>query len=366
MKFLDQFLIFLHGNHWIAQILIVLLVTLIANRSLNKLLRKLKEKFRQTKNIWDITVIKSIQNPISFLVAILGTTFSLQIINKQYDITLLNAASTVRDLAILGAVSWFSARFIKEAQKAIIVKKLKSHERIDRATIDAVSTIALILVMVVTGLMTLQTLGFNIGGILALGGVGGIAIGFAAKDLLSNFFGGLMIYFDRPFQIGDWIRSPDKEIEGNVVKIGWRQTQIKTFDHRPLYIPNSVFSSIVVENPSRMTNRRIYEYIGIRYEDVDKLEIIIQEVKEMLIASDEIDNNKTMIVNVNSFGASSIDFFIYTSTVTTNWIHFHKVKQDILLNAANIIAKHGAEIAFPTSTIHLASDARNNPAKLGE
>ena len=73
-----------------------------------------------------------------------------------------------------------------------------------------------------------------------------IAIGFAAKDLLSNFFGGLFIYLDRPFAVGDWIRSPDREIEGTVEQIGWRVTRIRTFDKRPLYIPNSVFSQISV------------------------------------------------------------------------------------------------------------------------
>ena len=62
----------------------------------------------------------------------------------------------------------------------------------------------------------MQTLGFSVAGVLTFGGIGGIAIGFAAQDMLSNFFGGLMIYLDRPFKIGDWVRSPDREIEGVV------------------------------------------------------------------------------------------------------------------------------------------------------
>ena len=113
----------------------------------------------------------------------------------------------------------------------------------------------------------MQLFDYSVSGLLAFGGIGGIAVGFAAKDLLANFFGGLMIYLDRPFSVGDWIRSPDKEIEGTVEDIGWRLTRIRTFDKRPLYIPNSIFASISVENPSRMSNRRIYEKIGIRYDD---------------------------------------------------------------------------------------------------
>ena len=106
----------------------------------------------------------------------------------------------------------------------------------------------------------------------------GIAVGFAAKDLLANFFGGLMVYLDRPFAIGDWIRSPDREIEGTVEEIGWRVTCIRTFDKRPIYVPNSVFTQVTVENPSRMLNRRIYETIGVRYDDAAKVRDIITDV----------------------------------------------------------------------------------------
>ena len=82
--------------------------------------------------------------------------------------------------------------------------------------------------------------------------MGGIAVGFAARDLLANFLGGLSIFMDRPFAVGDWIRSPDREIEGTVEDVGWRVTRIRTFDQRPLYVPNSVFSTVALENPSRL------------------------------------------------------------------------------------------------------------------
>jgi MscS family membrane protein len=210
--------------------------------------------------------------------------------------------------------------------------------------------------------MILQTLGFSISGVLAFGGIGGVAVGFASKDLLSNFFGGFIIYMDRPFAVGDWVRSPDREIEGTVENIGWRVTRIRTFDKRPLYVPNSVFSHIAVENPSRMSNRRIKETIGIRYDDASKIEIIINQIKEMLKKHSDIDAGKTLIVNFNCFAPSSLDFFIYTFTKTTDWIEFHNVKQDVLLKIIKIVNENGAEFAFPTSTMHLASqEFFNNP-----
>lgn len=160
-----------------------------------------------------------------------------------------------------------------------------------------------------------------------------------------------MIYLDRPFKVGDWVRSPDQEIEGTVEKIGWRLTTIRTFDKRPLYVPNQVFTNVSVQNPSRMSHRRIYETVGLRYDDSNQLEQIISNVKSMLMTHAEIDNTQTMIVNFNAFGSSSLDFFIYTFTKTTNWIKYHEVKQDVLLQIMRIVADAKAEIAFPTSTV---------------
>jgi len=165
-----------------------------------------------------------------------------------------------------------------------------------------------------------------------------------------------MIYLDRPFSVGDWIRSPDRNIEGTVEKIGWRLTLIRTFDKRPLYIPNSMFASISVENPSRMTHRRINETIGVRYDDGKVLSKIIADVKDMLVNHPEIDNTQTLMVNFNQFAASSLDFFIYTFTKTTNWVKYHEVKQDVLFKITEIVENHGAEMAFPTSTVHIDNE----------
>ena len=102
-----------------------------------------------------------------------------------------------------------------------------------------------------------------------------------------------------------------------------------------------------------MQNRRIKETIGIRYDDAAKMEVITTQVEKMLKDHPEIDTNKTLMVNFNSFAPSSLDFFIYTFTKTTNWEKFHIIKQDILLKVMKIVADNGAEIAFPTSTVLL-------------
>jgi MscS family membrane protein len=337
-------------NIYIFHAFLIIFVALIADLFQKRALKSLAEKAKLTQNSWDDALLLAIPHPLSIIIWMASIAFAGEIIQRATGAVILEIFAPLRDAVIIAALAWFLVLTIRHTE----TNYLSSDKDIDPTTLDAISKLARISVVITALLMILQTLGFSISGVLAFGGVGGIAIGFAAKDLLSNFFGGLFIYLDRPFAVGDWIRSPDREMEGVVEKIGWRVTVIRTFDKRPLYIPNSVFSQVAVENPSRMQNRRIKETIGIRYDDADKMETITSQVKEMLKEHPEIDTNNTLMVNFNSFAPSSLDFFIYTFTKTTNWEKYHTIKQDVLLKILKIIADNRAEVAFPTSTIHLA------------
>jgi MscS family membrane protein len=352
-----EFFLVNEETRWVTQIIIVMCFTLIASFLVNRSIENLKVKFKSNKNLWDDALFGSIQSPVRSIIWIVGIAFALEIVDKHTKISIFSAVYPIRDFAVIACLTWFANGFIKQAQKNIIKKgKQKDGSEYDKTTADAVSKILRAAVFITASLVLLQAWGFSVGGVLAFGGVGGVAIGFAAKDLLANFFGAMMIYFDKPFKIGDWIRSPDREIEGVVEEIGWRQTRIITLNKCPLYVPNSVFSNIAVENPSRMLNRRIYETIGVRYQDIDKLEKTLTEINQMLVSNDEIDKNLKIVVNVIAFAPSSIDFLVSAFTHATELVKFHQVKQDVMLKIASIIQTNGAEIAFPTSTL-LVKDA---------
>ena len=349
---------YLKDENWIVQVFIVVFVTAVINWVQKRILSKLVTKLERTRTYWDDALLDAARKPLIFLIWVIGLSFAAEIIKSETGAAIFGAISPLRDVGVIFVICWFLVRFIGRAEKNIIDKKKIAGEEFDETTADAIAKLLRISIIITATLVAMQTLGYSISGVLAFGGIGGIAVGFAARDLLANFFGGFMIYMDRPFDVGDWIRSPDKEIEGTVEKIGWRLTTIRTFEKRPLYVPNAIFTNISVENPSRMSNRRIKETIGIRYDDVLKMQDIIADVKAMLKEHDDIDTRQTLIVNFNEFAPSSLDFFIYTFTKTTNWIEFHEVKQDVLLKVINIIESHGAECAFPTSTLHIPEMAK--------
>lgn len=355
-EILDTGLSFFGKETWIVQVFIVVFITAFLNWIQKRIVSRLILKLERTRTYWDDALFDAARKPLTFLIWIIGLTFAADIVKNETDAAIFGAIAPIRDVGVIVVISWFLVRFIGRAEVNIIEKKQISGEEFDKTTADAIAKLLRISIIITAALVAMQTLGYSVSGVLAFGGIGGIAIGFAARDLLANFFGGFMIYMDRPFDVGDWIRSPDKEIEGTVEKIGWRLTTIRTFEKRPLYVPNAIFTSISVENPSRMSNRRIKETIGIRYDDVAKMETIIADVKKMLKEHDDIDANQTLIVNFNEFAPSSLDFFIYTFTKTTNWIEFHDVKQDVLLKVINIVESHGAECAFPTSTLHIPQE----------
>lgn len=343
--------------HWVVRVFLVVLSTLIANFIATRILTRIDKQLEKTKTPWDNVLIHAAQKPIGVFIWLAGVTIAAEISGTEIDSKFSSLIHSIREVGVVTILTWFVLRCISESEKTL-TNSSKITANVDYTTASAISKLLRASVVITSALVVLQTLGFSISGVLAFGGIGGIAVGFAAKDLLANFFGGLMVYLDRPFAIGDWIRSPDQNIEGTVEHIGWRQTRIRTFEKRPLYVPNSTFSLISVENPSRMTHRRLNETIGVRYTDFNVLPTILADIKDMISKHEDIDSNQTYMVNFNQFGPSSLDFFIYAYTKTVDWRTFHNVKEDVLFKAMKIIESHNAEVAFPTHTVHMANNSK--------
>ena len=149
---------------------------------------------------------------VPMLIWLSGLAFVLHLVHRQTGEHLLEYLAPARNLGFIVCTAWFLFKLIRELADNVIAKRLQNGAGADRTTVDGLSKISRIAVFVVSILMVMQTLGFSVSGVLAFGGVGGIAVGFAAKDLLANLFGGLMVHLDRPFNIGDKIRSPDKPV----------------------------------------------------------------------------------------------------------------------------------------------------------
>ena len=349
--------ILLNNAH--SSLITITLITLFLFFIKNKLINIIFALSQKTNTVYDELILFSIKTPSTYLI-IFGYIFVIiDYFNKNEVLNLSFSLSSAVFSLIVIIISWSLIRGLNYyLQLKPFTKNLSSEDDITliTETYEIVVRILKILVVVITALIIMQEIGLSISGLLAFGGVGGLIVGLAAKDLLSNFFGGMMIFFDRPFRVGEFIKSPDRNIEGIVEKIGWRLTVVRTFSKNVLYIPNTAFSSIIVENATRMSNRRINETIGIRYDDLNKITDIIQDVNNVLESNPDIDQTQKAKVYFKSFSASSCDFFIYAFTKTKDWEEFLRIKQDVLLKVAEIIEQHNAEIAYPTTTVFINKD----------
>lgn len=338
---------------WWVELLLILVGGLVIYGISLKVVERLKQKASTTRNLFDDAVVGAVEVPINYGILFYTIWFAIVVVEQNFSLKLFPIENNIVPVANAILFAWSVMRLIRIREDQILKGEIETKS--DRTTITAIFKVLRIVVLIITLMVVFQTLGLSISGLIAFGGVGGAAVAFASKDLLANFFGALMIFLDKPFAVGDWIRSPDKSIEGTVEKIGWRVTCIRTFDKRPLYVPNSVFAQVSIENPSRMSHRRIKETLGVRYADLSQVEAICKDVEKMLKDHPEIDNGQTLMVNFNKFADSSLEFFIYCFTHTTHWQTYHGIKQDVLVKIGEIVLAHKGEMAFPSQSVYVES-----------
>lgn len=343
---------------WVLSAFLIVLAALLLEFLYRGFVNHLERLAKKSHVLWDDAIVYAGRKPVSLLIWWQGVVMAARVVEPNSDFIgfspdVLNA---VQQLGLVMAATWFAFRLVTGFEHAFVEERRRRDRSVDITTVSVLARIVRIAVLV-TGVLTILAI-FNIpiSGFLAAGGVGGIAIGLAARDLLANFFGGFMVFMDRPFSVGDWVRSPDQEIEGVVERIGWRMTTIRKFDKRPMYVPNATFTTITVENPSRMTHRRIFEHIGVRYDDFSVIRAVIDDIRSMVLAHPDLDDSQTTMVHFNVYGASSLDIMVYCFTHTTVWTEYHRIREDVLIRIGDVIESHGAQIAFPTRTLKIDSE----------
>lgn len=292
--------------------------------------------------------LRAIQWPSIVFIWVEALTVILDTFTPKMDKALIPFVSKLHEVGLTLLLAWVFLRFIRFFEEQLLLGHL-AKKRPDETTVHATGKLLRVLAVMIVILFLLPILGIPISGVVAFGGGSAIVVGIGAQQILANYFSGLIIYSERHFKVGDWVYSPDKEIEGTVEHIGWRATQIRTFDKRPLFVPNAAFSSIIVVNASRMTNRRIKEKIGVRYTDAHVLDTITQDIRAMLQAHTEIDQRQIQLVHFTNFGEYSLNLEVYAFTKTRDWKLYLDVQQDVFLKIIQIIEQHGAVLALPPS-----------------
>ncbi|MGE5196210.1 MAG: mechanosensitive ion channel family protein, partial [Anaerolineae bacterium] len=278
--FWHDFKSFLLQAGWIVEILFGIVALVAISYLFKRLPKFIKRRSLVTPHPF-LEKIESISNyPLKLILWSIGVAFVIDVLAKHFNFEqVLDIVQRLRNATVVFSFAWLLFRWKTEMQNAVAFKMVHGKPVIDPGIIQVLGRLFSIFIVFIAGVIVLQILGLNIIPLVAFGGVGAAALGFAGKDVIANFFGGLMLHITRPFAIGDLILLPDRNIEGQVEGIGWYLTSIRDKDKRSVYLPNAIFSTISVMNISRMTHRRIEERISLGYGDFAKVQTLVEEIR---------------------------------------------------------------------------------------
>lgn len=352
--------------------LCIMLLNIIAFPLVSKASNRLVERFiLNDEKIENVELVfMSMYKPILYLVLFFGIDLSMNALLYKTEIKITLDYFVYIVYAVLYIYLLFNI-----IDSVAVVHSEQSEKRNKAYSKELV----LLLVKSLKGLVFLVCLtlllshfGINITAILSTLGIGGLAFAMAAKDSLSNFFGGLNIMIDRIYKMGDWIKVGS--VEGTVVEIGLRSTTVRTFDNALITMPNSLVSTASVLNWNRRSvGRRIKMHIGVTYEsNMNDIRHALQDIKNMLAEHPGIANAKerqvsnkarnkfliledvhgiksTQLVFLDRYSDFSMDILIYCFSKTVNWADWLEVKQDVMFKIAEILEKNNLTFAYPTN-----------------
>lgn len=338
---------------WLFHGMITFVVATMLHWLQRKAFKRVLARCQQTPYVWDDALVQALSLPFTFLIWVFAITlFSEYTLSDFHYSEWSRIMVRVRVASVSLLLLWFIWRFITQIEHRL-VKPATNRKPMDANTVFVTGRFARIVLFVIGVLVLLDNLGIPVTGLLAFGGGGAIVMGIAAQQLLANWFGGVMIFLDKPFKLGDWIQSPDRNIEGKVTFIGWRTTKVMSLDNRPLYIPNAVFNQIVIVNPERMTHRKIDFVIGIRYDDAAIIKDLVKAIESMLRQHPNVDHRESVMAHLMNFGASALDINIACFTRVISSPQWRDVQQDIFFKVIDLVREHKAQFAFPTVTTHI-------------
>jgi len=302
----------------------------------------------------DDLLVEALSKPTRKFPIVVGLYFALNALHPPQIV--LDGGQKLLALAISLLLMWLMLRLVDVGTEVLHRWAQRTDSALDNQLVPLVSKAAKVTVGLLAVLLVLQNLGYSISGLIAGLGVGGLAVALAAQKTLSDVFGSVMLLVDRPFTVGDWIKSPDGQVEGVIEEIGFRSTKIRTFEKTLIYVPNSRLADFIIDNIDRRPIRRVWITVGVTYDTTrSQMQKAVSEIRSMLASHEGVDQD-FFIVRFTDFGASSLDIMVYYFANTTAWDDYLAVREDVNLKIVGILEELGMEIAFPTQSVRLLTD----------
>ncbi len=236
---------------------------------------------------------------------------------------------------------------------AIYLQKMagKTESTLDDQMVPLVRKTLKSFVVIVGGLFILENLNIPILPLITGLSIGGLAFALAAQDTIKNFFGSLMIFIDKPFQIGDWITTGD--IDGTVEEVGFRSTRVRTFRNSVVYVPNGQLADSTIDNHGLRQYRRFFTHIALTYDTpAELIELFVEGLKKIV---EQHPNTRKDYYNIyfNDMADSSLNVMFYVFFEVPSWGAELQARHELLIEIVKLAESMGVNFAFPTQTLHI-------------
>ncbi|WP_339149743.1 MULTISPECIES: mechanosensitive ion channel family protein [unclassified Sutcliffiella] len=303
-------------------------------------------------------IVLAFDKPVRMFFVILGIFFALK--TAPFTVMEPDTLSKLMRSSVIGLFSWGIFNFIPYSSNLFTNLTHRLEFEVDKIVMPFVTKVLRFILLALTFSIVLDVWGYDVGGIVAGLGLGGLAFALAAQESLKNLLGGFIIVTEKPFTMGDWIKTPS--VEGVVEDISFRSTQIRTFAQAVVTVPNATLSNEPITNWSKMGKRQITFKLGVQYDTSrTSLERVVRRIENMLRHHEDIDQ-ETILVRFDSFGASSLDIFTYFFTKSVMWGEYLQVKEDINFKIMEILEEEDVVVAFPTRTLHFEKGTQEEKA----
>lgn len=297
-------------------------------------------------------VLRRAVRPTSVMLMLGGWGLGLQLL----DLGSVIMSWTLWGLKIVAAIAGVFAifRLTDVIMGYFAARAGRTTSRLDDVLIPLAQKTLKVVVVALGTIVIISAFGYEVDKWLAALGVGGLAISFAAKDTIANFFGSVNVVLDRPFQVGDWVKIGSSE--GTVESVGLRSSRLRTFYNSQMTIPNAEIMTAIVDNMGRRRYRRTNTVISVTYDSSpEKLEAFCEGIRE-LIRQHPMTRKDYFHVYVKEFAASSIDIMLYCFHECPDWGIELRERHRLFLDIIRLAKRVGIEFAFPTQTLHVYNE----------
>lgn len=293
--------------------------------------------------------------PLKSFLTLSGVYLAIQVIKGPFKIAvgILSIINTIYRIALILIIANGFTQALNS--KSRIIKKLQTKLNPEKAennsSIEFLSKILKVAIYIIAGFLVIQELGFDLGGLVAGLGIGGVILTLAAQDTAKNLFGGVVIFLDKPFKVGDYIQA--NTYAGTVEDITFRSTAIRTIDDSLLHIPNSEMSAVAITNWSEINRRRYSTNLLLTLETpLEKVVKVKQEIINMLLNEEELYQD-TIRVNFENILDNGIQLVVAVYTDIIDFTEYLKLKEKLNYQVMQILEKNSVELAYNTQTVYV-------------